>query len=137
MARLPTEGYNIDDYRRFARMARKELRTDPRQAVEKAYLAAVHAARQVIACSGMPWTKRRMSAAAIGRATQILGQRLPHEPRVQAITKAFALALGQHSACFYEGACDRTIATMTVKSVDRAARNVEWACMRLLGQRTR
>ena len=76
VSKLPTGNYKIDDYREFARRARKELRRDPRQAVEKSYLAAVHAARQIVACAGEPWKGgKRQSSAAIGRAFECLGKR--------------------------------------------------------------
>src|SRR5271155_3434961 len=117
---------NISDFQALAKKARKELRTDPRQAAEKAYLASVHAARQIIACTNENpgSTAAYRSAAAIGRAAQILGGQLPADPRIRTITRAFGRALGAHSSCFYEGVCDRGDITEIVKLVGRAAKEL-------------
>ena len=117
-------GINVNDYRKLAKLARKELKRHPRQAVEKAYLAAVHMARHLVAASGEPWHKRTMSAAAIGRAAELVGKNLPRDERTRDVTRALSLALGQHSACFYEGLCQDSIVRDAVLSVERASRQV-------------
>ena len=133
---LPSEGYRIDDYRDFARRARRELRSDPRQAVEKAYLAAVHAARQVLACAGVPWKGgKRQSAAAIGRASEFLGKSGLAPDEYRPITRAFSMALGQHGACFYDGVCDPHVTAETVRAVERATKTLDRVCRRLLARR--
>lgn len=73
----------VDRYRDIARRARKEAddakRADDmmgaRQAAEKSYLAAVHAARQILICAGITSTRKpRQSSAAIARANQLVGE---------------------------------------------------------------
>lgn len=135
---LPTEGYRIDDYREFARRARRELRRDPRQAVEKSYLAAVHAARQILACAGVPWKGgKRQSAAAIGRAFEFLGKSGLPRSEWSSITAAFQRALGDHGACFYDGMCEPAAVRDTVRAVERATRDLDRLCARLLARRPR
>ena len=130
---LPTNGYNISDYRRLAAKARGEFKKDPRQAAEKSYLAAVHAARQILACAGVAWRSgKRQSSAAIGRATNVLGESRLGPQEYQPITRAFTLALGQHSACFYDGVCERSAVWDAVEAVGKATHNLDRVCRRLI-----
>lgn len=133
---LPDGDFRISDYRKLALKAKRELRRDPRQAVEKSYLAAVHAARQIVACSGEKRDDRKKASSwAIGRANEIvgkkLGQRLSKADR-ERVTRALSSALGQHSACFYDGVCSEGAARDTVKSVIGATKSVERVCRALL-----
>ena len=136
MATLPTDGYNISDYRRLAAKARGEFKKDPRQAAEKSYLAAVHAARQILACAGVEWKSgKRQSSAAIGRAANVLGESGLGADEFQPITRAFTLALGQHSACFYDGVCERSAVWDAVTAVDTATGSLDRVCRRLISMR--
>ena len=133
--KLPTNGYKIDDYREFARRARRELRRDPRQAVEKSYLAAVHAARQILACAGEPpKIGKRYSSAAVGRAFELLGKSGLPRSEYQSITGAFARALSQHGLCFYDGICEPSLTAETVRAVERATKDIPRVCQRLLAR---
>jgi len=129
--KLPDGGFNISDYKQLAKKARRELKKDPRQAAEKSYLAAVHAARQIVACAGGKKGERiKTSSWAIGEAARLLGQRGKRIPKKERdkITRALSLALGQHTACFYDGVCDRGAVQDAVNSVVDATRSVERAC---------
>ena len=112
----------VNDPVRLALIARREIKRDPRQAAEKAYLAAVRAARQVVRALGGRYTDRH-SASAIGRAAELIGKHYPGG-QLRQVTRAFQRALGDHKACFYEGVCERTAITKDVSEIVRATKTV-------------
>jgi hypothetical protein len=85
MATLPTDGYNISDYRQLA--------------------------------------------------AKVLGESGLGRQEYQPITRAFGLALRQHSACFYDGLCERSSVWDAVKAVGAATRSLDRVCRRLTTMR--
>ena len=124
---------NISNYQQLARKAKQELATDPRQAAEKAYLAAVHASRMILECSEMPSGRAGYrSSAAIGRASDILIQKLGKaDPQANKLRTAFGNALGAHTSCFYEGVCVPENIRKVVLGVVQATHTVENVCRRI------
>jgi hypothetical protein len=53
------------------------------------------------------------------------------------ITAAFQRALGDHGACFYDGMCEPAAVRDTVRAVERATRDLDHLCARLLAGRAR
>ena len=128
----------VDRYRDIARRARKEAddakRADDmmgaRQAAEKSYLAAVHAARQILICAGITSTRKpRQPSAAIARANQLVGELgLRREEAVDNAMRALGRALKEHTSCFYEGVCDIPDIVRAAHGVERAAKDLPAVC---------
>jgi hypothetical protein len=127
-----------NDYAKLADMAQREMnravrRDDPmqgRQAVNKAYLASVHAAREIVACSGVTF-KRRTSARStqdMGRVQTLVGERGLVDRQTQAVLRAFSKAAGQHTVCFYDGLCSMPEMADTVRFVRKALKHVPHTC---------
>src|SRR5579859_5802054 len=108
---------------KLALLAKRELKRDPRQAAEKAYLAAVLSARQIVRALGAR-LRDRSSASAIGRAAQLIGERFPGRVDLRKVTGAFQHALGNNKSCFYEGVCERGTVREDVEAVVRAVKTV-------------
>jgi hypothetical protein len=129
-----------NDYRRLAKRALQEAEAarkkgdelGARQAAEKAYLACVHAARQVVLCSGKKFRRKQQSSAAIARAWQIFGElKLKGDSKVEVIREAFSKALQLHGACFYDGFCTIRGVVEAARLTDRAMKHVPVVCCRI------
>ena len=110
------------------RAVKKNDVTGGREAVNKAYLATVHAAHEIVACAGVEFRKPRSSRSTqdIGRVMTMLR---PRKDRLTGeITDAFSAALGQHAACFYDGVCSMGQMQKTVEQTYKALKHVPHAC---------
>jgi len=127
-----------NDYAQIAELARREMSKAARkndlmagrQAVNKAYLATVHAAREIVECSGLAFAKRESARSTrdMGRVSTLVGQMRLRDPGTNAVMRAFSKAAGQHTACFYDGICDMSEMTETVKFVAKALKHVPHTC---------
>jgi uncharacterized protein (UPF0332 family) len=136
---------NTNDYAKLAEYASKEMRIATksgnellaRQAVNKAYLATVHAARAIVACSGATSDSKESSRSTkdIGRVFTIVGQRKLRDEQTNQVLRAFSKALGQHTNCFYDGICSMPEMADTVRYVRKALKHVPHTCHRVRGDR--
>jgi len=127
-----------NDYRAIAAIAQREMnravrRDDPmagRQAVNKSYLAAVHAAREIVECSGMTFrtSGAGRSSRDMGRVATLVGERKLVDKPTQNVLRAFSKAAGQHRACFYDGVCSMPEMAETVRFVRKALKHVPHTC---------
>ena len=104
---------------------------DAHQAAEKVYLAVVTAAREIVICAGSPEPPlgRVWSSRAIGDLQRIAGERgLLAKPSVAAIHRVATRALGQHTACFYDGICSPAEVYALAMSAEKAIARVPDAC---------
>jgi hypothetical protein len=141
--RTSLRGPITNDYQELATIASKEMRkavrkgdeTAGRQAVNKAYLATVHAARSIIECSPDGSFKNNNTSARstrdMGRVQTLIGQRKLRDEQVNQVLRAFSRATGQHTACFYDGLCEMTEMADTVKFVRKALKHVPHTCERI------
>lgn len=104
--------------------------TGGREAVNKAYLATVHAAHKIVACSGIEYKKARSarSTQAIGRVLTLFGKPALRDRLTNEVTDAFSATLGQHTTCFYDGFCSMGQMQKTVDQAYKALKHVPHAC---------